>query len=249
MDAKHPNLPYTVSEDGSMLKVRGQGIKKTTRSTAGYRQISCYGKTFLVHRVVWEAFNGEIPQGLQINHIDGNKANNSLSNLELVTPAENIRHAVKTGLKQGKSAETNSMAKLTNEQYLEIIHDLVNGATNQEVADKYGLHSRYISLIRHRKRLKSVWQQFENENQVVQVKNSSGLNSKIPIEQRIEAIKRLPTCSNKELAQWLDVDCSVISNVRHRKTWIDAWEVIDSKGATTSGKSVGSSEPKRGASY
>ncbi|MBE9142094.1 HNH endonuclease signature motif containing protein [Planktothrix mougeotii] len=103
MDAKHPDLPYTVSEDGSMLKVRGQGIKKTTRSTAGYRQISCYGKTFLVHRVVWEAFNGEIPQGLQINHIDGNKANNSLSNLELVTPAENIRHAVKTGLKQGQS--------------------------------------------------------------------------------------------------------------------------------------------------
>ncbi len=234
MDAKHPRLPYTVSEDGSMLKVRGTGIKKTARSTAGYRQISCYGKTFLVHRVVWEAFNGEIPEGLQINHIDGNKANNNLSNLELVTPAENMRHAVKTGLKPGKLAEANSMAKLTNEQYLEIIHELVNGATNQEIADKYGLHSRYVSLIRHKKRLQSVWQKYENENGVFQVKKSSGLNSKIPISQRIEAIKRLPTCSNKELAQWLNVDSSVISNVRYRKTWIDAWEVIDSTGATTS---------------
>lgn len=234
MDAKHPRLPYTVSEDGSMLKVRGKGIKKTARSTAGYRQISCYGKTFLVHRVVWEAFNGEIPEGLQVNHIDGNKANNNLSNLELVTPAENMRHAVETGLKPGKLAEANSMAKLTNEQYLEIIHELVNGATNQEIADKYGLHSRYVSLIRHKKRLQSVWQKYENENGVVQVKKSSGLNSKIPISQRIEAIKRLPNCSNKELAQWLNVDSSVISNVRYRKTWIDAWEVIDSTGATTS---------------
>ncbi len=234
MDAKHPRLPYTVSEDGSMLKVRGKGIKKTARSTAGYRQISCYGKTFLVHRVVWEAFNGEIPEGLQVNHIDGNKANNNLSNLELVKPAENMRHAVETGLKPGKLAEANSMAKLTNEQYLEIIHELVNGATNQEIADKYGLHSRYVSLIRHKKRLQSVWQKYENENGVVQVKKSSGLNSKIPISQRIEAIKRLPNCSNKELAQWLNVDSSVISNVRYRKTWIDAWEVIDSTGATTS---------------
>lgn len=43
-----------------------------------------------VHRVVWEAFNGPIPEGLQINHKDENKLNNSLSNLSLVTPSENM---------------------------------------------------------------------------------------------------------------------------------------------------------------
>ncbi len=236
MKAKHPRLPYTVSDDGSMQKVRGRGIKKTTRSTAGYRQISCYGQTFLVHRVVWEAFKGDVPEGLQINHIDGNKANNNLSNLELVTPAENMRHAVETGLKKGEKGESNSMAKLTNEQYLKLIHDIVNGATNQEIANKYGLHPRYISLIRHKKRLQSTWKQYENEHGIVHPQNSPGLNSKIPIKQRIEAIGLLSTCSNKKIAQMLNVDSSVISNVRHKKTWIDAWEVIESEGATTSQK-------------
>lgn len=233
MKAKHPRLPYTVFQDGSMLKVRGKGIKKATRSKSGYYRISCYGQSFLVHRVVWEAFNGDIPKGLQINHIDGDKANNSLSNLELVTPAENMRHAVRLGLKKGRPAEKHSMAKLTNEQYLEVIHQLVNGATNKEVADNYGLHSRYVSLIRHKKRLQSIWLKYESDHPVVQVKNSPGLNSKIPIEKRVEVIKNLSTCSNKELAQWVNVDSSVISNVRHRKTWIDAWEIIDSEGATT----------------
>lgn len=47
-------------------------------------------KKIYVHRVVWEAFNGPIPEEMQINHIDENKLNNSLSNLSLVTPRENM---------------------------------------------------------------------------------------------------------------------------------------------------------------
>ncbi len=42
-----------------------------------------------VHRLVWEAFNGPIPDGMQINHIDENPLNNRLDNLNLMTPKEN----------------------------------------------------------------------------------------------------------------------------------------------------------------
>lgn len=42
-----------------------------------------------LHRVIWTAVNGEIPKGMQVNHIDENKDNNSISNLELLTPKEN----------------------------------------------------------------------------------------------------------------------------------------------------------------
>jgi hypothetical protein len=41
------------------------------------------------HRCVWEAFNGKIPVGLEIDHIDHDKHNNTLSNLRLVTHSEN----------------------------------------------------------------------------------------------------------------------------------------------------------------
>lgn len=42
-----------------------------------------------LHRLVWETFNGEIPEGMQIDHIDGNPENNKLDNLRCVTAKEN----------------------------------------------------------------------------------------------------------------------------------------------------------------
>lgn len=50
-------------------------------------------KTFLMHRLVAEAFIGEIPSGWQVHHIDGNKQNNAVSNLEIISPKD---HRVET---------------------------------------------------------------------------------------------------------------------------------------------------------
>lgn len=44
---------------------------------------------FRWHRVIWYYFNGEIPRGMQVNHIDECKTNNALSNLNLMTPKQN----------------------------------------------------------------------------------------------------------------------------------------------------------------
>jgi hypothetical protein len=46
-----------------------------------------------VHRLVWEAFNGNIPGRLEVNHKDLDRANNRLENLELLTHRENVNHA------------------------------------------------------------------------------------------------------------------------------------------------------------
>lgn len=233
MESRHPSLPYIVSDTGNIRKIKGDGYKIQYQNRFGYCQISYGHKTYLVHRVIWEAFNGTIPKGMQINHIDGNKSNNNLSKLEIVTPAENMRHAVKTGLKDGKRAEDNSMAKLTNAQYYELIHKMVNGATNKDIADEYQLHPRYVSLIRHKKRLHKIWDKYFQENGVDSAPKSSGLNSKIPLEVRIEIIKQLPYFKNRELAQRINVDCSVISQVRNKKAWADAWDIVNTEGATT----------------
>lgn len=47
------------------------------------------GKSFRINRLVWQTFVGEIPDGLQVNHIDENKENNRLENLNLMTSKEN----------------------------------------------------------------------------------------------------------------------------------------------------------------
>lgn len=47
-------------------------------------------KALYIHRLVWMTFNGAIPDGLQVNHIDECKTNNRLENLNLMTCKENI---------------------------------------------------------------------------------------------------------------------------------------------------------------
>lgn len=58
----------------------------------GYRRVRLFGKMHLSHRVLWEMAHGAIPAGIQIDHIDRNKDNNSISNLRLATQSENSRN-------------------------------------------------------------------------------------------------------------------------------------------------------------
>lgn len=91
-----PNTKYKISNEGEVLGIHGQ-LLKGYKDSGGYHQLKMLldGKvvTRCVHRLVWQAWKGEIPDGIWINHIDGNKLNNNLENLELTTPGDNHRHA------------------------------------------------------------------------------------------------------------------------------------------------------------
>lgn len=64
-------------------------------NTAGYKVVNIKGKIYLIHRIIWEMFNGPIPEGMQIDHIDRNRLNNHLWNLRLVTPEGNSHNLSK----------------------------------------------------------------------------------------------------------------------------------------------------------
>lgn len=101
---------YYVSSDGRVLGANG--LLKPVRGKDGYLRcnIAQDGKfrLWLVHRLVAEAFIPNPGNKPEVNHIDGDKANNNVSNLEWVTREENIRHAHKVLRKMGDKPVLNA---------------------------------------------------------------------------------------------------------------------------------------------
>lgn len=95
---------YQVSNTGKLksMNYRHTGAPRiiAPRDTHGYKCVHISNsdkkcRNHYVHRLVWEAFVGPIPEGLQINHKDENKSNNSLENLELMTSKQNNNYGTK----------------------------------------------------------------------------------------------------------------------------------------------------------
>lgn len=107
---------YEVSNLGNIKSVkrkaknRGKGkrvireriLKPSMDRPNGYYQIKLSKngklKTFKIHKLVIEHFLNKISKGLVVNHIDGNKLNNNINNLEICTQKDNIRHAIDNNL-------------------------------------------------------------------------------------------------------------------------------------------------------
>lgn len=69
-------------------------LVKNVANSNGYCLVRFNGRQMHYHRIVWTLLNGDIPEGMQIDHIDGNRVNNDVNNLRLVTPRENQQNLV-----------------------------------------------------------------------------------------------------------------------------------------------------------
>ena len=119
---------YEVSNDGRVRRIRFingshdfEKIKecKQTLNTWGYMTVnlSKNGKsnTKRVHRLVANAFLGD--STLQVDHIDGNKQNNRLDNLEYVTPKENTNRAWNKGIAKYTEERKERLRKIALEKW------------------------------------------------------------------------------------------------------------------------------------
>ncbi len=75
---------------GHIPRNKGAGHGYVTEN--GYRRIKVDGQDLMEHRVVWEEENGPIPLGHSIHHLNGNKLDNRLENLELLTRGQHSTH-------------------------------------------------------------------------------------------------------------------------------------------------------------
>lgn len=149
------SLPRVVARsNGKPLRVKGQ-LLKTNPNSRGYPRVSlCAGPTratwAAVHRLVAAAFLGQCADGMTVNHIDGDKTNNRVDNLEYVTAQDNIRHARDTGLLDVRGVN-NPRTKLTEDEVKEIRRMYSAGARQVDLAEQFNIHQTNVSRIVLRK--------------------------------------------------------------------------------------------------
>lgn len=80
---KRANSIVVGKEAGSLVLIKKQ---------FWYKRIILFGNILMVHRLIWILQNGNIPDNLFIDHIDGNGLNNKIENLRVVTPQENAKN-------------------------------------------------------------------------------------------------------------------------------------------------------------
>lgn len=137
---------YWISDQGRVFSTQSGKILKAQLGHKDYLQVQMYGLSAgrvsrKIHRLVAEAFIGTRPDGMEICHRDGNKNNNSISNLRYDTSAGNTQDSLTAG---------NLGRKLDASQVMQILELLEDGLPVKEIASRYQVSGENIRKIRRR---------------------------------------------------------------------------------------------------
>ena len=152
---------YMIGDDGSVFSEITNKMLKPFINPSGYYlvDISLEGKSYTrqVHRLVAIAF---IPNPLRletVNHIDGDKSNNDVSNLEWMTLGDNVRHAWSTGLAKPRHGIENPANVYSEDQIHKLCQMLEAGNMNyKQIAKECNVNVTLIYDIRIRGKWKQI---------------------------------------------------------------------------------------------
>lgn len=146
---------YEVSDLGNARRIlRSWKYKGSTRplklaSTHGYSHIGVYiggrQRTLKIHRLVLEAFVGPCPKGCEARHLNGNRADNRLTNLAWGTKTENAVDRADHGTQC--RGETHGRAKLTAYDVRKIREKYATGVRQIDLAKEFGINQTKISNV------------------------------------------------------------------------------------------------------
>lgn len=150
------SLDRYVKHGGAHMQLRRGALLKAHVNETGYRRVRLrrenIGRNFLVHQLVAKAFLGKSPTtGAPVNHIDFDRSNNRIDNLEWTTPRANMAHS-RDAARFCPVANPNCRGKLTPEQVVSIRERVANGEARKSVAAAFSIDPSSVSRLVKRKR-------------------------------------------------------------------------------------------------
>lgn len=137
---------YRISSKGRVYSVLSEIYLKGDRDRYGYIHFSLLGKHHTGHRLVATHFIPTEDYSLEVNHIDGDKTNNCIENLEWVTQHENRAHAMSV-LGISSKGINNPSVKLSEVEVRQIKDCLLKQETQHSIAKKFNISRSTISMI------------------------------------------------------------------------------------------------------
>ena len=142
---------YVITQTGLVKRIAKNTRGRDTRGTilkpvmsGGYWQVSLAKdgevRAYRVHQLLMSTFIGPCPEVKERNHKDGDKLNNSLSNLEYVTHSENMLHSVHVLGKRPLRGERHGNSKLTDAQVVEAKAMITAGMDKRSISRHFGMH-------------------------------------------------------------------------------------------------------------
>ena len=144
---------YEITEDGRVFKNDKELAR--TKDKNGYLICNYQGRKAKVHRLVASKFIPNKENLKTVNHIDGDKENNNVSNLEWATQKDNVRHAWATGLCSPKLGESHGRSVLDDMKVLTIrtmprpAKNGRGGVNNAELSDLYQVSRTRVGRVRN----------------------------------------------------------------------------------------------------
>lgn len=156
----HPD--YFISEDGQIFSMKNGAMKqlKLKLESYGYYRIGLDNRSYLVHRLVAKTYI-ENPENLgYINHRNGIKTDNNVSNLEWITAGDNQKHAYNTGLKNIPRGVLNGRSILSEQDVIEIYKRLLENERVSDVAKDFDIHTSTVSDIKFKRHWSHILEKF-----------------------------------------------------------------------------------------
>lgn len=144
---------YWITKSGKVLssaKGKIRQLKVQSGSNIVYPFVSIGdGYSIWMHRTLGSMFIDNPDNHTVINHIDGNKHNYSLDNLEWCTPSENSLHAYRLKLRSPMLGSTNGNSRFTEKEVKAIKKRLISGERVKDISISYGVTHSVISAIKN----------------------------------------------------------------------------------------------------